>query len=147
VAVDMRTLADPVVVIKKIVIDAPDIVYEKGESLTNFDAIQQNIARSLASGSSEGGASPKTARKLIVDELVIRRARAQVSAAALMGQTVSTTLPDITLRRLGRAEGGLTPAQLGQIVARTLSQRLVGSFVIDKTVKSLGDRVKGLFGR
>jgi hypothetical protein len=147
VAVDVRTLADPVVVIRRIVIDAPDIVYEQGESLTNFDAIQQNIARSLAGGSSEGGASQKTARKLIVDELIIRRARAKVSAAALMGQTVSTTLPDITLRRLGRAEGGLTPAQLGQIVARTLSQRLVASLVIDKTVKSLGDRVKGLFGR
>lgn len=147
VAVDVRTLADPVVVIKRILVDAPDIVYEKGETLTNFDAIQQNIARSLASGSSGGAASQKTARKLIVDELLIRRAKARASTPALMGQTVSATLPDVALRRLGRAEGGLTPAQLGQIVARTLSQRLVASLVIDKTVKSLGDRVKGLFGR
>ena len=148
VAVDVRTLADPVVVVKRIVIEAPDLIYEKGETMTNFDAIQQNIARSLASGSSGGGASTSSPpRKLIVDELVIRRAQARATSPALLGQTISATLPDITLRRLGRAEGGLTPAQLGQIVARTLSQRLVVSLGFDKAIKSLGDRVKGLFGR
>lgn len=144
VAVDVRTLADPVVVIRRIVIDAPDLVYEQGDSGTNFEAIQRNIARSLPSGGAPGNAPP---RKLIVDELVIRHARARLVTPALLGQPVTATLPDLTLRRLGRAEGGLTPAQLGQIVARTLTQRMVTTFGIDKAVRSLGDRVKDLFGR
>jgi hypothetical protein len=60
---------------------------------------------------------------------------------------VSATLPDIVLRNLGRQQGGLTPAQLGQVVARAISQRLVASLGFDRAVKSLGDRIKGLFGK
>ncbi|MFL6662584.1 MAG: hypothetical protein ACJ8G7_10400 [Rhizobacter sp.] len=149
VAVDMRTLADPVIVVKRIVIEAPDVIYEKGDTTTNFEAIQQNIARAL--GTSAGGATAgpggAAPRKLIVDELVIRNAKAQAAAPGLGGRTVSATLPDITLRNVGRAQGGVTPAQLGDIVARALSQRLVASLGFDRVLKSLGDRVKGLFGR
>jgi len=148
VEVDVHTITDAVVVIKRIVIDSPDVIYEKGDTLTNFDAIQQNIARALASGSPSAGAAPSSPqRKLIVDELVIRHAHAQAIAPALLGKSVSATLPDVNLRHLGRAEGGLTPAQLGQVVARALSQRLVTSLGFDKALRSLGDRVKGLLGR
>ena len=153
VAVDMRTLTDPVVVIRRIVIESPDVIYEKGDTMTNFDAIQRNIAQSLgtpaSSGSSGSGGDGNAAapRKLIVDQLVIRGARARASAPALGGRTMSATLPDITLRNVGRAEGGVTPGQLGQIVTRALSQRLVASLGFDKVVKSLGARVKGLFSR
>lgn len=148
VAVDVRTIADPVVVVKRIVIESPDVIYEKGDSTTNFDAIQRNIAQSLgpSTGARDGGSSASPARKLIVDELVIRRAHARASAAALGGRSVSATLPDITLRNVGRAQGGVTPAQLGQIVARALTQRLMASITFDQ-VKSFGDRVKSLFGR
>jgi hypothetical protein len=147
VAVDMRTLADPVVVVKRIVIESPDVIYEKGDTLTNFEAIQRNIARSVGSGGSGDGSSSAPGRKLIVEELTIRNARAQASAVALGGNTMSTTLPDITLRHIGRAQGGVTPGQLGEIVARALSQRLVASLSFDRALKSLGDRVKGLFGK
>jgi hypothetical protein len=152
VAVDMRTLADSVVVVRRIVVESPDVIYEKGESMTNFDAIQRNIAQSLgtpadAGKPSGGGSSASPSRKLIVDEIVIRRARAQASAPALGGHTVSATLPDITLRNVGRAEGGVTPAQLGQIVARALSQRLVARVGFDNVVKPLGERIKGWFNR
>ncbi|HJV60057.1 MAG TPA: hypothetical protein VJ743_03880 [Albitalea sp.] len=152
VQLDVRTLADPVVVIKRIVIDSPDLIYEKGDPHTNFEAIQRNIARSLDDGAAANSSSTRPSpaspgRKLIVDELVIRHAHARAVAPALLGQGVSATLPDVVLRRLGRAEGGLTPAQLGQVVARAISQRLVASLGFDRAVKSLGDRVKGLFGR
>ncbi len=149
VAVDMRTLTDPVVVIKRIVIEAPDMIYEKGDTMTNFEAIQRNIAQSLGTpaGGAKGSGSGAPPRKLIVDELVIRNARAQASAPGLGGRTVSATLPDITLRNIGRAQGGITPAQLGEIVAKALSQRLAASLGFDRVLKSLGDRVKGLFGR
>ena len=44
-------------------------------------------------------------------------------------------------------EGGITPAQLGERVAQALSQRLIASLGFDRAFKSLGDRVKGVFGR
>jgi hypothetical protein len=147
VAVDIRTLADPVVVVRRIVVESPDLIYEKGDTQTNFEAIQRNIARSLGSGGGTSGSSSSPGRRLIVEELIIRNARAQAATAALGGSTMSTTLPDITLRNVGRAQGGVTPGQLGEIVARALSQRLVASLSFDRALKSLGDRVKGLLGR
>jgi len=148
VAVDIRTLADDVVVVKRIVIESPDVIYEKGPSGTNIEAIQRNIAQAVASGTAGGPEAPiKPARKIIVDEFVIRNAHAQASSPALLGQTVSATLPDIVLRNLGRAEGGLTPAQLGDRVAKALSQRLLASLGFDRVLKSIGDRMKGVFGR
>ena len=149
VALDLRTLPDSVVVIKRIVIDAPDVIYEKGETLTNFDALLRNLTQAVGASSSSPTTDTATdgGRRLIVDELVIRNARAQASASALGGRTVSARLPDVVLRDLGRQQGGLTPAQLGQIVARAISQRLVVSLGFDRVMKSLSDRVKGLFSR
>jgi hypothetical protein len=145
VSLDARTIADPVVVIKRIAIESPDVIYEKGESQTNFEAIQQHIVQVLGKPAdrpdSGTGSQP---RRLIVQELVIRNARAQATAAGLAGQTISTTLPDITLRDIGRERGGVTPAQLGQIVTKALTQRLVASLGFERAFKSLGDRVKGL---
>ncbi|HEY2927408.1 MAG TPA: hypothetical protein VGJ65_11105 [Albitalea sp.] len=149
VALNLHTLPDSVVVIKRIVIDAPDVIYEKGDTLTNFDALMRNITQAVSPSSSSPTSDSESGggRRLIVDELIIRNARAQASAAALAGRTVSARLPDIVLRDLGRQQGGLTPAQLGQIVARAISQRLVVSLGFDRAVKSLSERVKGLFSR
>ena len=146
VALDLHTLPDSVVVIKRIVIDAPDVSYEKGDTQTNFDALVRNITHAVGTSSSSS-ADAGSGRKLIVDELVIRNARAQASASALGGRTVSARLPDVVLRDLGRSQGGLTPAQLGQVVARAMSQRLVASLGFDRVMKSLSDRIKGLFSR
>lgn len=149
VSLDARTIADPVVVIKRIVIESPDVIYEKGESQTNFEAIQQHIAQALgtsANRSDSGTGSSSGSRRLIVQELVIRNARAQATAAGLAGQSISTTLPDITLRDIGREQGGVTPAQLGHIVTKALTQRLVASLGFERAFKSLGGRVKGLLG-
>lgn len=150
VVVDIHTVADPVVVIKRILIDAPDVNYEKGSSGTNFDAIQHNIARALASGSTGAAQTTPTgkpAKKIIVDEFIIRNAHARATSPALLGQSVSATLPDVVMHNVGRAEGGLEPAQLGDRVARAISQRLIASLGFDRVLKSIGDRVKGVFGR
>ena len=153
VSLDARTIADPVVVIRRIVIESPDVIYEKGESQTNFEAIQQHIAQALGtsanrsdSGTGTGTGSSSRSPRLIVQELVIRNARAQATAAGLAGQSISTTLPDITLRDIGREQGGVTPAQLGHIVTKALTQRLVASLGFERAFKSLGGRVKGLLG-
>jgi hypothetical protein len=148
VAVDIRTLADDVVVVKRIVIESPDVIYEKATAGTNFEAIQRNISQAVATGTAGGPEAPvKPARKIIVDEFIIRNAHAQATSPALLGQSISATMPDIVLKNLGRSEGGLTPAQLGDRVAKAISQRLLSSLGFDRAVKSIGDRVKGIFGR
>ena len=54
----------------------------------------------------------------------------------------------VTQRLGGRDdEQAAEPGQLGQVVARAISQRLVAALSFERVFKSLGDRVKGLFGR
>lgn len=130
---DLSTLASEVVVIRKIAVIAPDVVYEKGERQTNFDALQAQIAKAVGLSASAG-----PGKKLIVQELVVRNARAQVSAAFMVGKTVSVALPDLLLRDLGKAEGGLTPAQLGQRIAGAMEKRLTAAVSFDKLLQSVG---------
>jgi hypothetical protein len=147
VDIDIASVAKDVILIRRIAINAPDVIYEKGDAMTNFDAIQKNIASYLGPTDSK-----KEGKKLIVEELTIRDAKAQASAAFMNGKTVSVPLPDITLKNLGKAKGGITPGELGQEVAGALKAKLTGAVSFDRLIKSTGEAldkagaaVKGLF--
>ncbi len=147
IEIDPGSLASDVVVIRRIAVLAPDVIYEKGEAMTNFDALQKNIAAYL--GPSESKAPGK---KLIVEELTVRDAKAQASAAFMNGKTVAVPLPDIALHNLGKAKGGITPGELGQEITSALKAKLAAAVSFDRLLKSGGEaldkagaKIKGLF--
>ena len=139
VAIDPATLAGDVITIKKIAIVAPDVVYEKGDSMTNFDALQKNIADYLGPAKQEESGPGK---KLIVEELSITGAKAEVSAPFMAGDTVSVSLPDITLHNIGKDKGGVTPGELGQAIVGALKKQLTKSVSFDKLGKAAADAAK-----
>jgi hypothetical protein len=150
VAIDIASVTRDVILVRRIAIKAPDIIYEKGEVMTNFDAIEKNVATYLgpAEKSSEGG------KKLIVEELLIRDAKAHASAPFLQGKTLTVNLPDISLHNIGKAKGGVPPGELGRAVVQAVKQKLSSSISFDNLAKSVGqtlDRagsvVKGLLGK
>jgi hypothetical protein len=129
--VDLASLTQDVVLIRKIAVIAPEVIYEKGDSQTNIDAIQKNIAQYLGpSKKNEAG------KKVIVQEFVIRGAKAQATAAFLGSKTVGAALPDLHLRDLGKAKGGITPGELGQEITNALEQRLTSVISFDSLAKS-----------
>ena len=147
VDIDIASVTRDVIVIRRIAINAPDVIYEKGDVMTNFDAIQKNIASYLGPADSK-----KEGKKLIVEELTIRDAKAQASAAFMSGKTVNVPLPDITLKNLGKAKGGISPGELGQEITGALKAKLTGAVSFDRLMKSTGEAlekagsaVKGLF--
>lgn len=153
VDVDIATVTNSVIVIRRITIEAPDVVYEKGEGLTNFDAILRNISLYIGESAPSGSGS-SSGKKLIVDSLTIRGAKAHASTQLLNGKTVDIDLPDIVLKNIGRAQGGVTPGELGGIVANAIRSRLTASFSFDrmlqsgsKTLDKAGATIKGWFGK
>jgi len=148
----ISSLAKPVVIIKKIAISSPDVIYEMANGTTNIDAIQKHIANYVgSSGGNSGG--QKGGKKLIVSELAIRNAKAQATAGFLKGRTVSVTLPDIVLRNIGKAQGGASPGELGQDVVGALKAKLEGAVnfnalakSVENTLQKAGSAVRGLFG-
>jgi hypothetical protein len=148
--VDLATIAQDVVVIPKIAVIAPDVIYEKGEAMTNFDALQKNIAQYL--GPQQKPKAGEKEKKFIVQEFIIRDAKAQASAAFMDGKTVAVPLPDIHLRDLGKAKGGATAGELAQEVTAAVKGKLTGAVSFDKLMKSAGSAldkagkaIKGLF--
>ncbi len=147
VDIDVASVARDVIVIRRIAINAPDVIYEKADVITNFDAIQKNIASYLGPADSK-----KEGKKLIVEELTIRDAKAQASAAFMNGKTVNVSLPDIALKNLGKAKGGISPGELGQEITGALKAKLTCAVSFDRLMKSTGEAlekagsaVKGLF--
>jgi len=151
IAVDLASLTREVVLIRQIELIAPDLIYEKAGGRTNFDALQANIAQQLgASGAPAKDGKP--GKRFIVESFALRKARAQVSAGFLQGNTVSIALPDISLHDIGKAQGGLTADELGQVIAQAINRQLRASISFDKLLKStesglesVGRAVKGLF--
>jgi hypothetical protein len=147
VEIDIASVARDVVTIRRIAIVAPDIIYEKGDGPTNFDVIQKNIASYLGPGKGDSGG-----KKLIVEEFTLRGARARASATFLQGEAVAVRLPDIVLRDLGKAKGGITPGELGGEIVKALRTRLAANVNFNALAKSAGSAVekagsaiKGLF--
>lgn len=117
---DLASMVEDVVIIRLIVVDGPIVNYEKGTTMTNFDAIRRNIIDYLRRVSPD----QNHGKRLIVEELTICNAMAWASAPFMDGKTVSIPLLDITLRNIGAAQGGLTPGELGRELANVLEARL-----------------------
>jgi hypothetical protein len=129
-----------VVVIHKILIEAPSITYEKGKHSSNFDAIQHNVEQYLGGGSSKGKA--KTAeksegKKLIIDSFVIRQAKVNY------GGTVDLSLPDIELRGIGRKSGGATAGQVTRQIIAALNAKMMVALAKTVAIGAVGGPVIG----
>lgn len=133
-SLDVASLARDVVIIRKLAIHAPDVVYEQGKAMTNFDAIHNHI-------SAYAGSPRKTktggGKRLIVEELTVRGATARVSSATLLGQTVSLALPDFSLYNLGKDKGGILPGELGKEIVQALKQKLAASMGVHALATSV----------
>ncbi len=153
---DIESLAKPVVLIKKIAVSAPDVIYERANGTTNFDAIQKHVAEQA--GSSSGPSSEKGGgKKLIVEHLSVTNAKAQASAAFMNGRMVSVSLPNIFLNNIGKAQGGVPPGELGRQIGNALKEKLEASINFGDIAKSMGTTLekagnalkglKGFFGQ
>lgn len=131
---DLATLASDVIVVRLLVIDHPDVIYEKGATMTNFDAIQKNIATYLGPQKRARGTT-----RLIIEELTICNARAQASAEFMGGKSISIPLPDISLKNVGKAKGGISPGELGQEITNALKAKLSLAGNFDRLRKSTGE--------
>jgi hypothetical protein len=136
--IDLASITEDVIVIRFLVIDGPDVFYQQGDSMTNFDAILTNIASYIGSVEKRMGAQGK---RLIVEELTICNGRAQANAAYMDNKNVSVALPDISMKNIGSARGGLTPAELGQEMIRALNSKLNAATSFDRLKLSSGTAI------
>ncbi len=138
IGIEPASIATDVVVLHKLLIDSPNIVYEKIDSGSNFDAIQRNVDAYLGkngkNGNSEKGGAGK---KMIIDSFVIRNARINYRGK------LEIPLPDIELHNIGRNSGGATPAQITRAIITQLNTKLVLALAKTAVISGVGGPVVG----
>jgi hypothetical protein len=121
-----------VVRVHEIVIDAPQITYERGKGSTNLDAIQKNIeayvkradAASAAEGKEKTGEGRNVSHKFVIDRLSIRGAKVTMTNPALKGQGSPSTCRTSSCATWASARAGSPRARCANAVASTLISRI-----------------------
>jgi hypothetical protein len=125
VALKPASLLADKIVIRSIVVEAPEITFEGGLGGNNLSRIIANVqasssgSKTNAAGKAEG---EKTGRKLEVDEFIIRGAKVHVSVTGVTREPVTVSLPDIHLVDLGTGPDGITSAELTKRVLSEIEQ-------------------------
>lgn len=152
--VDTGTVTSDVIVVKEVVIAEPEVTYELSDTGDdNIRTIQKN-AQAFAGGGKSGGApagkpAPSSEpaakgekeKKVVIENLYVRGGKVSVTATALAGKPLGTTLPDIHLTNIGKSSGGATPAEVADQVIGAIAK------AAQSAVSKIGaDQLKGLVG-
>lgn len=127
VTIDTGTITNDTVVIKEVLIMAPEVTYELGDGGSNIDALKRNAdayakARGFSGSTKKEkpeAAKPeeaKEAKKLIIENLIVRSGKVSVSAPFLQGKALGTSLPSIHLKDIGKKKGGASPGEVAEKV-------------------------------
>ena len=146
--IDTASLAEDTVTVKEIRIIAPEITYEIGADGSNLDAIQKNVDSYLGAGGGKDDTAPSEdgGKKLVIDDLVIKGGKVNVSASFLGGKTMTTPLPDLHLTDIGKEDDGATPGEVAKEVIGAIKES-AGKAVATLDLGAVADTVeKGLSG-
>jgi uncharacterized protein involved in outer membrane biogenesis len=169
--VDVGSVTKDTVVIKEIVVTAPEVTYEIGGQGSNIDALKRNVDAyaGAAKGKAQKAEGGGEGKKLIVENLYIRNGKVNVSASALGGKTLGAPLPDIHLTNIGKQSGGATAGEVARQVLGAIGQgatkavtalpdvgKLLGAAKesaagaagsVGEAAKEAGEGLKKLFGK
>jgi hypothetical protein len=131
------------VIIKSIIIEAPEITFETNLRQSNIGKILANVES--ATGGSPGDApatGESSTKKLQVDDVMVSGGQIHVSVTGLVGKTLTVPLPTIHLTGLGQGPEGITGAELAKRilveVEKSAAQAAAAS-VADLSKRALDD--------
>jgi hypothetical protein len=111
--IEPASLGRDVVVIRDILVEAPEITYEVRGGTNNLEAIERNIEayvkRSGGGAAGKGEAAGRAGgRRYIIGRVTLRGARVTMTNALLKGGGIAFDLPDVDLRDIGKREAGVS---------------------------------------
>ena len=148
VDVDERSLTGDTIVIDKIEMVAPEIVYERGLKTDNFKSLLNNVktsakeekATAKKSGDGTGG------KKLIIKDFLMSKAKLSLAVSMADVRNVDAEIPDIRLKDMGVAEGGIPPAKAFEQILAALHKSVTSpgvSNALKESLKNIGADIKG----
>jgi len=152
VKVDPASVMSDTIVIKEVVIGAPQVTYEFGAGGSNIGTIQKNVEK-MAGGSSGGGSSSSSGggggKKVVIENLYVRDGKVNVSADFLQGKQTGTNLPTIHLKDIGKSSGGASPTEVAEQVIAAITKAAtsaVGKLDVGAIKDALGKEMGAKMG-
>jgi len=148
--VALGSLLTDTIVVKQILIDAPEFTYERTLKTDNIQAIQKNIAAYTAReetleeepAAEEAAAKKPAGKKVIIEHLLVKDGRVNVKIYGF--PTAPIPLPDVEKTDIGKQEGGTTWAAAGQEIVAVIYDAISGAVASMGTVS--GDALKDAGG-
>jgi len=141
---DIGTIRSDPVIIKEIVVSAPQVTYELGPDGSNIDAIKRNVdAYTKAGQATEGTAKKKTngGPRFVIENLYVRNGKVDIGSS-LSDKTMSAPLPDIHLTDIGKQKNGATPGEVTDKIIDALGKSVNTTVASVDTSMVLGEAKK-----
>lgn len=144
-AVDMESVNQPVLVIDRLIIDAPRITYEATPQGDNLRTLQANIARNTGADEADevDEADTGEGRKVIIEQLLIRSGQISVSHYLMADQVTNVNLPELEMTGIGSRSGGATVAEVASQILEFLSQQAYQAAMNSDQLESVLQDVQG----
>ena len=140
---DTGTLTDDVVIIQRIEMVAPRILYERTLTSDNIQTLIRNIKAATQSGSSKPDAAQSTSQagstRVVIKELIIRDGTISIILPGI-SKPLSLTLPEIRLQNIGEEQGSTTIADVTVLILQRISDTVLHSAKL--TEGKAGDLVR-----
>ena len=133
--IKMSSLFSKAIVIEQILIDAPQITFEKSLKSSNLSTLQANLApKETAVPKTEAApAEKKAAKKVIIEDFQLNGAKVNVTITALGGKKMTLPLPSIHLKDIGKESQGASPAEVISEVFGSITK------AVTEAASSIGD--------
>ncbi|QHI68291.1 DUF748 domain-containing protein [Tichowtungia aerotolerans] len=115
--ISLASLMSDTVVINEILIDAPEITYEKSLKSSNLAELQKNLTpEETGEPKEEIAEEPKkekgSSKKVVIEDFQLNNAKVNVTITALGGKKMTLPLPAIQMTDIGKDSGGASPAEV-----------------------------------
>lgn len=143
--IKMSSLFSKAIVIEQILIDAPQITFEKSLKSSNLSTLQANLApKETAASKTEAAPAPekkKAAKKVIIEDFQLNGAKVNATFTALGGKKMTLPLPSIHLKDIGKESQGASPAEVLSEVFGSITKSVenAAAAVMDAAGKALKD--------
>lgn len=149
VGIEPSTLRKDVVVIRDILVEAPEITYEVRGRTNNIEAIRRNIEAYVRRSGGEpagndAGARRAPGRRYVISRITLRGAKVTMTNPLLKGGGLTFDLPDVVLRDVGKGSGGVSAAEAASLVAGAIAARIAQSVLTNADALRRGG-VEGVF--
>jgi hypothetical protein len=173
VDLDESSLTGNTIVIDKIELIGPEIIYEKRSSTDNFQKILRNMQTPGGSdtGTQPSSGSKEEGKKVLIKDFLVRNGTISLALSMFGDKSINAQakLPEIHLKDIGKEQGGLSPTEafrqlLASLYGGITTPAVMGS--LNKTLKATGSgvlelgknttkkgledtskKIKGLFGK